>query len=481
MAKNLRNFLKIIALVLLDISAFYSSLLLAYYARTLIDMMGRGLTPLQLSLGYFLSIWWLPVVFISFIAYERLYIKNLPFWDESRDLFKAVSVSTISIIVIITLGKMLGDISRLTIILLWCFGLFLFPLFRHIGKKMLYSSRFWRENVIIIGAGNAGQATAKGIVNDTHLGYHVIGFLDDDEQRSSEVIVDGKPFKIFGKTKHFRKFVKRLEISTIIIAIPSLSVDRLTQLTNEIQKYAKSIMLVPDIKGVALTNTELYHLFVQQLFLLKINNNLKSPYNRFIKRVFDLVLPLIFLPLLLPLVAILGLCIKIDSPGAIFYRQSRVGQGGRTFHIYKFRSMYQDSRQRLGKILLADASAKQEWETFFKLKNDPRITRMGLFLRKTSLDELPQLFNVLKGEMSLVGPRPVLKEEITKYYKEFTDYYYMVRPGLTGLWQVSGRNNLDYEDRVRLDTWYVLNWSAWLDIIILFKTFRAVFNKEGAY
>ena len=143
--------------------------------------------------------------------------------------------------------------------------------------------------------------------------------------------------------------------------------------------------------------------------------------------------------------------------------------------------MYHDAMDRLENILTTDPSANLEWETYFKLKNDPRITRVGAFLRKTSLDELPQIFNVLSGDMSLVGPRPVINEEITKYYGEFSDYYHMVRPGITGLWQVSGRNNLDYSMRVRLDAWYVLNWSVWLDIMILFQTIRVVLNKEGAY
>jgi undecaprenyl-phosphate galactose phosphotransferase len=327
-------------------------------------------------------------------------------------------------------------------------------------------------------AGKAGVETAKGINSDIHLGYQVIGFLDDDENIDKQISIDGASYKVFGKVRHFRKFVKHLGISTVIIAMPSLSVERLSALTNEIQKFTKSVLLIPDIKGVALTNTELYHLFVQQLFLLKINNNLKSPSNRFVKKTFDIIVSVLLLPLLLPFIGILGLLIKLDSPGPVFYGHTRIGRRGKPFRVYKFRSMYRDSRERLNKILRADPGAKQEWETYFKLKNDPRITRMGNFLRSTSLDELPQIFNVLRGEMSLVGPRPVLQDEITQYYKECVDYYHMVRPGITGLWQVSGRNNVDYDVRVRLDSWYVLNWSVWLDIVILFKTIRVVLKKK---
>ena len=272
-----------------------------------------------------------------------------------------------------------------------------------------------------------------------------------------------------------------LNISTVIVALPHLPVEKLTELTNSIQKHTKNILLLPDLKGIALTNTELHHLFFQQLFLLKINNNLKSPFNRFVKRTFDLAVSILFLPLLLPLILVLGILIRIGSPGPVFYRHGRVGRRGKAFSVYKFRSMYRDSEERLKRILRNDAEARQEWDTHFKLKNDPRITKMGAFLRKTSLDELPQIFNVLLGEMSLVGPRPVVQEEITKYYKEGTAYYHLVRPGITGLWQVSGRSDIDYDMRVRLDTWYVLNWSLWLDILLLFKTIRVVIQREGAY
>ena len=315
MTSHFKNSLKIISLLSLDIAAFYCSLHVAYYTRALLDIWYPRLVPLQLSLLYFLGIWWLPLIFLSFIAYERLYIKKLPFWDETRELLKAISVSTIAVLSIVTLGKIYGNISRLTIFFLWCYGLFLFPLFRLIGKRILFTIGLWKDDVIIVGAGAAGIETARGLKADKHLGYHVIGFLDDDENIGKQLLIDGAVYRIFGKIRHYRKFVKHLDISTVIIAIPSLSMEKTSKLTNEIQKYTKSVLLIPDIKGVALTNTELYHLFVQQLFLLKINNNLKSPYNRLIKRTFDMTLSLMFMPLFLPLIVILGLLIKLGSPG----------------------------------------------------------------------------------------------------------------------------------------------------------------------
>ncbi|TYZ17441.1 sugar transferase, partial [Klebsiella pneumoniae] len=153
---------------------------------------------------------------------------------------------------------------------------------------------------------------------------------------------------------------------------------------------------------------------------------------------------------------------------------------GRKFKCLKFRSMVINSKEVLENLLINDNEAREEWEKTFKLKNDPRITKIGHFLRRTSLDELPQLFNVLKGEMSLVGPRPIITEELQRYNEE-VDYYLLSKPGMTGLWQVSGRSDVDYDTRVYLDSWYVKNWSMWNDIAILFKTIAVVLNRDGAY
>jgi undecaprenyl-phosphate galactose phosphotransferase len=158
-----------------------------------------------------------------------------------------------------------------------------------------------------------------------------------------------------------------------------------------------------------------------------------------------------------------------------------VGKKGKIFKCFKFRTMYLDAEDRLERILSEDLIAREEWEKFRKIKNDPRITRVGKFLRKTSLDELPQLINVFKGEMSLIGPRPVVQEEIDKYYKDAAKLYFSVLPGITGLWQVSGRSDTNYEYRVALDAWYVRNWHPWIDIVILLKTIKVVISGKGAY
>jgi len=215
--------------------------------------------------------------------------------------------------------------------------------------------------------------------------------------------------------------------------------------------------------------------------MLKVNNNVRSSFNQFAKRSFDIIVSVMLLPLIIPIIGILTYFIKKESPGDVFYAHNRIGKDGEIVPVMKFRSMYSDSKERLEELLANDPEIKKEWETNYKLKNDPRVTKIGNFIRKTSLDELPQIFNVLKGEMSLVGPRPVVADELEKYYKESAEYYKMVKPGITGFWQVSGRSDTDYDFRVKVDTWYVYNWSLWLDIMVLIKTVRVVLLREGAY
>ena len=182
-----------------------------------------------------------------------------------------------------------------------------------------------------------------------------------------------------------------------------------------------------------------------------------------------------------PILLGIAIAIKASSPGPAFYAHRRIGKDGIYFNCYKFRSMVVDSDRRLQEYLRANPEAAKEWEETHKLKHDPRVTKIGAFLRKTSLDELPQLFNVIRGQMSLVGPRPIVDEEVIKYDVFFSDYT-MVRPGMTGLWQTSGRSDTSYSRRVRLDAWYVRNWNIWLDISLLVKTVRVVLSSHsGAY
>jgi Undecaprenyl-phosphate galactose phosphotransferase WbaP len=242
---------------------------------------------------------------------------------------------------------------------------------------------------------------------------------------------------------------------------------------------ATDISVIPAMRGVPLYGTDMSHFFSHEVALLRVRNNLRRWPARLTKRLFDFFVAAMLLAILAPLMMVIALLLKLEG-GSVLFSHQRIGKNNRKFDCYKFRSMVPNAEQQLHQLLQHNPSLKAQWDKEHKLKDDPRISRIGAFLRRTSLDELPQLLNVLKSEMSLVGPRPIVQEELQKYGLE-KSYYLMVRPGMTGLWQVSGRNDVDYETRVYLDAWYVKNWSLWYDLAILFKTIKVVFAKRGAY
>ena len=218
----------------------------------------------------------------------------------------------------------------------------------------------------------------------------------------------------------------------------------------------------------------------EQAIVLRVQNNLARKSNRIMKRVFDIVATACGGIFILPFMLIIAIIIYLDSGGPIIYKQKRVGRNGKEFNFYKFRSMVKNADMILEEYLNTHEDEKKEWQKNFKLKNDPRVTKIGKIIRKTSIDELPQLWNVLIGDMSLVGPRPLLPNEVERYSSYIEDYK-LVLPGLTGVWQVSGRSDTTFEERVIMDSWYIHNWSVWIDIVYLLKTVLVVVKSKGAY
>ena len=330
------------------------------------------------------------------------------------------------------------------------------------------------ENIVIIGCSNYLDHVKHSILYENGLCFYVVGVVltDNCKYTGSQ--------NILGYISDIENIIKKYNITSAVVIKNEVD-ESFEKILNNLQINLNKLLIVLDSQGIGFSNTEAVQLLYTGLNYIQINNNFKSLLNSIVKRFCDIILSIILLPFLLILIGLIAVLIKATSKGPVFYGHKRVGRYGKEFKVLKFRSMYQDADTRLREILANNEEAVKEWNTYYKLKNDPRITKVGRFLRKSSLDELPQIFNVLKGEMSFVGPRPVLQVELDKYYKELSSYYYMVRPGITGLWQISGRNELNYEMRVAKDSWYVLNWSIWLDIVILFKTPGAVFQKKGAY
>lgn len=417
-----------------------------------------------------------PTIFLCFLYSGRTHIQNTPFWKMARGVFRAVSYSLLTIIMLMYFGKVAEVVSRLYVGMVGIFSFTSILVLRYMLKKFLEKWNLLQEPVLIIGAGRTAELLLKSFQKDTGFGYRVVGFLDD-HPLSAQMAGEFPQLGGFADTE---AIIRQLDIQTVIIAAPGLPSAKLVDLINRIQPLVKHVAFVPDFIGAPMGNLEAESLLDEKMMMLKVENNLTRWYNRLLKRVVDVFGSVTGLLLLSPILIMIGLVIFLKDGCPIIFSYPCIGLGGRTFRCYKFRTMKNNSQQILQQYLLQNPDAKAEWEKYFKLRHDPRVTRFGQVLRKTSLDELPQLFNVLKGEMSLVGPRQIVAAEIERYGTYIHDRL-MVRPGITGYWQVSGRSNIDYQKRVLMDSWYVRNWNLWIDMTILFKTVLVVLGRRGAY
>ena len=417
-----------------------------------------------------------PLLYLLFINIEQLYNRRTQFWKVIEKIFYASLYAIVAVVIVLYVGKIAASTSRLFIVLLWLFSFIYLTIFRYIVKKILEKMQLLQIPVLIIGAGKTAELLVQGIINDAGMGYKLIGLLEDNCVQKGIL----NHFPVLGKFADAEKVIRDTGVQHVFIAAPGLQQDKLTRLIYKVQPLVKNMGIIPNLVCVPMGGIEVESLFNEKLMLLRLKNNLARPLNRYIKTMFDFVVTLVGTVMISPVLLFIALWIYKDSPGPVIFKHMRIGKNGKAFPCYKFRSMCVDAKAKLEELLETDPEAKAEWERDFKLRNDPRVTKSGAFLRKTSLDELPQIFNVLKGEMSLVGPRPIIQEELERY-GEYVGDYLMVKPGITGMWQVSGRSDIDYEERVLLDSWYVRNWSVWTDIVMLFKTFKVVLLRKGAY
>jgi Undecaprenyl-phosphate galactose phosphotransferase WbaP len=472
--RSYRSRLGTIILFLGDIVILFLIALLAIIIRNVIPIIIPAYPEFSRDISY---AWWFFPVWLCILAYEGAYTKRFTLWDEVKLLWKAALFSTLAILSVVFIGKFGESVSRTVVVLIGLLSFALFPPLRLAIKRRLTASGLLKRRVLILGANETGRVALNALMGEPNLGYEVVGFLDDRPRKSGATLGG---YKVHNHLDQVERYLVACDIHDVVIALPDRDKDLLNSLVTRLQHKAASVLYFPDYSGIAVIGTEIRHFFHDQAFALEIKNNLAEPLNAYTKKVFDFIVGLLlFLLLALPL-AVISLLIRTTSPGPAIYRQQRSGKNGTMFLCYKFRTMYRDADTRLKEILASDRKACEEWESCRKLTDDPRITPLGRFLRGTSLDELPQIINVLRGEMSLVGPRPVTGEEIEQYYKESADLCFSVLPGITGLWQVSGRSNTSYDYRIMLDSWYVRNWNLWLDIVIMLKTVYAVVKKEGA-
>jgi undecaprenyl-phosphate galactose phosphotransferase len=482
MQRNINRLISVTELLLIFIIDVASIALIfkisAFVRLNILPRIYEGF-PRDIPFRTLTDMWWIFLVWIFFFYYEGLYTKRLAFWDEVKAICKVAFFSSVAVFAITSIGKLTLQISRTTIVLMGLASLITLPLVRISAKKLLRRFGFLKRRVLILGAGETGKLIARALKNEPNYGFAVIGFLDDDPQKVGTMI-DG--IKVHKGVDSAAKYLKRCNVTDLIVAMPGAGKEKLQGLINKFQHKVDNLLFVPDIFGMAVVGTTLTHFFDEQAFALEIKNNLERPVNIFVKRVFDYTVGLTLLLMLSLPLFVISLIIKITSSGPAIYRQTRVGRNNREFMCYKFRTMYEDAEERLKEILDKDPNARAEWGKYAKLRNDPRVTRLGKFLRTTSLDELPQILNVIQGDMSLVGPRPVPLDDRKRFKEQsMIEFCYSVLPGITGLWQVSGRSDTGYDYKIALDSWYVRNWNLWLDIVILLKTVKVVFKKEGAY
>lgn len=368
-----------------------------------------------------------------------------------------------------------GDVySRGIFLMAWGLSIVFVLLGRTLVRYLFAAKPWWGYPVLVLGAGKTGEMVIRTLKRRPGIGLKPVLVLDDDPKTHG--LLHNVP--VVGGLELAPGLARTRQIPYAIVAMPGVPRSRLLNLLERYGHTFAHLLIIPDLFGFS-------SLWVAAkdmggILGLEVRQQLLLPGPRLTKFLIDLTCTLIGGLLILPFIGLIALLIRVDSPGPVFYGQIRIGQGGRPFRAWKFRSMVQDADQVLHNYLENHPELKESWEKDHKLRRDPRVTRVGRFLRRTSLDELPQLWNILRGDMSLVGPRPIVHEEIWRYGEKFS-LYTKVTPGLTGLWQVSGRNNITYEERVNLDAYYVRNWSVWLDVFILVRTFWVVLFGEGAY
>jgi Undecaprenyl-phosphate galactose phosphotransferase WbaP len=392
------------------------------------------------------------------------YGMRLPFWTEIRQVLVGCSLALLADGFLQFAMK--NDFSRLWLVNSWIVAALAIIVMRQVARTLLSLAGLWRIRALVVGGAAHRAVTTAGLRADWGLGYEVVGEMSMEDVKAC-----------WGGSWSALCRCHRAE--TVVLALGEhemeTNADRLAHLALEQIPFT----CVQSLRGLPVVSVDAHHIVGHDILMLSGFFPMFRPLSRFTKLAFDYIMALLLLLFSLPLLLLIAASVALDG-GTVLYEHTRVGRDGRLFQCLKFRTMMPNATQVLAEILAQDPVARQEWEETRKLKDDRRITRLGHFLRRYSLDELPQLVNVLRGEMSLIGPRPMTKTEIDNY-GEGVDFYLQVRPGITGLWQVSGRNNLGVVERNELNTWYVKNWSFWLDVTILLRTVPTVLGREGAY
>lgn len=427
-----------------------------------------------LDIGSYLKLW--PFVFAFLLVYAAIGLYSGIALSPPDELRRAMISSAI---VFLGLAAVTVSLRGATTYFTWTLYLaillsvVLLPLMRACVRILFAEKNWWGYPAIVFGAGEVGESVVRTLKRDPGIGLKPIAIVDPTETR--KFIEDVEVVSAYDISQ---ELIRANRFTYAIVATAGTRGVETVSRFEVLGFYFSHVLFIADI--MEYSSLWVIPRSVGSMLGLEVCHQFLIKETLFAKRLLDLFLTIVGGVLFLPLIGLIYLAIRFDSPGSAFFGHRRIGRGGKEFKAWKFRTMVPNADQVLAEHLEKHPELRSEWERDQKIKNDPRITRVGRLLRKASLDELPQIWNVLKGEMSLVGPRPIVQAEVAKYGSRF-DLYMKVNSGLTGLWQVSGRNDTSYEERVKLDSFYVCNWSVWFDLCILFRTIGAVLLRKGAY
>jgi len=473
LSRRRRHAVLTIVIIICDILAIGGSFWIAYQLRfTILPY----LAPFSEAEYQRLVFGIIPIWLLIFAAFQ-LYNLNLLLGglQEYSRAFNAVTMGIIAVIMLGFLRREELSISRGWLIISWVLAVGMVVLMRFLVRQGVYALRQrgrLLSPTILVGANTEGRALAEQLQDTKSSGLYITGFVDDDLPKGTAV---SNGYFVLGGLDDLETLVTTGKVEDVIIAPTALSREQLLNIYRifnpnpEVKLHLSSGLF--EVLNTGLRVKELA--FVP---LIEVNQARITGLDAYLKWTMDYILTVTGVLLASPLLGLLALAVRLDSPGPIIYRRRVMGTNGTQFDAYKFRTMHTNGDE----ILQAYPELIAELERDHKLKTDPRITKVGAFLRKFSLDELPQLFNVLLGQMSLVGPRMISPPEMAQYGKWGMNLL-TVRPGITGLWQVSGRSDVTYEERIRLDMYYIRNWTIWMDIYLLLATIPAVIKKKGAY
>jgi len=449
---------------------------LAYLARShLLVHVYAGFRPDTFPfLHYVVSYPYFWPLCVTILAYEGLYSQRYSSYETLKRIWRATSISFVLLMLITFVTRTSIQVSRTVIVLAWLITLIVLPYFRSVLTRILLRLGLWQKRLLVIGTGPTAAVVARRLEDATRRGYSVVGFITPEGMNSNHQSY----LPALGSMDQIEEMARRHQARDAVIAVPEISRAHLQRIVTRCEGAFESIRLVPDFLGI--TTAGLRAEDFDGLVLVNLRWQLVLPWNRLLKRTADILGAAIPLVVLSPVLGIAALTVYIETRRPIFYTCSRLGKSFKPFTCYKFRTMFRDADIRLNRYLAQHPQAAEEWRRYAKLRqDDPRVTKVGRILRRWSLDELPQLVNVLRGEMSLVGPRPYLAREIGPAGASLHTIL-KARPGITGLWQVSGRSQLPFSERLRLEEYYVRNWSPWLDLLILLRTGKAVISRVGA-